>query len=188
MGVNFNSLIGTTLSVRVILCSVFGPSHSSQILLISPDSSSVCKTSFQAKRIRLPASEQQPVCRYATLALELALAAFMYPHTLTGIFASNSGRTIRKNAILLPAYTLLLGLLALLGYMGHAANLMRDNANDVVPALFEALFSGWFERLHLISLGGEPFTVYIGLIALAANIAVAVAFNAAVPVRTAVRV
>ncbi len=58
---------------------------------------------------------------YATLALGSALAAFMYPHTLTGIFASNSATTIRKNAVLLPAYTLMLGLLALLGYMGHAA-------------------------------------------------------------------
>ncbi|EJK80069.1 sodium:solute symporter family protein [Rhizobium rhizogenes] len=81
---------------------------------------------------------------YATLALGSALAAFMYPHTLTGIFASNSGNTIRKNAVMLPAYTLLLGLLALLGYMGHAANLKLDSPNDVVPALFQSLFSSWF--------------------------------------------
>src|ERR1700736_3708795 len=81
---------------------------------------------------------------YATLALGSALAAFMYPHTLTGIFASNSGNTIRKNAVLLPAYTLLLGLLALLGYMGHAANLHLESANDVVPALFQTLFPSWF--------------------------------------------
>jgi len=81
---------------------------------------------------------------YATLALGSALAAFMYPHTLTGVFASASANTIRKNAILLPAYTLLLGLLALLGYMGHAAGLTLTNANDVVPALFKALFPSWF--------------------------------------------
>lgn len=81
---------------------------------------------------------------YATLALGSALAAFMYPHTLTGIFASSSGNTIRKNAILLPAYTLLLGLLALLGYMGHAAHLKLTSANDVVPALFQTLFPSWF--------------------------------------------
>ncbi|MBB5574894.1 MULTISPECIES: monocarboxylate uptake permease MctP [Rhizobium] len=245
---------------------------------------------------------------YATLALGSALAAFMYPHTLTGIFASNSGKTIRKNAVLLPAYTLLLGLLALLGYMGHAAGLKLDSPNDVVPTLFKTLFSGWFagfafaaiaigalvpaavmsigaanlftrnfwkayvdpkvssageakvakitslvvkvgallviiflptqfaldlqllggiwilqtlpalvfglytnwfrapgllagwfvgfiggtflvwdagwKPLHLISLGGEPFTVYTGLLALAANILVAVAVNAVVPART----
>src|SRR5882672_2694631 len=81
---------------------------------------------------------------YATLALGSALAAFMYPHTLTGIFASRSGHTIRKNAVLLPAYTLMLGLLALLGYMGHAAHLQLNSNNDVVPALFQTLFPSWF--------------------------------------------
>jgi SSS family solute:Na+ symporter len=68
----------------------------------------------------------------------------MYPHTLTGVFASRSANTIRKNAVLLPAYTLMLGLLALLGYMGHAAHLKVASANDVVPALFQALFPSWF--------------------------------------------
>jgi SSS family solute:Na+ symporter len=81
---------------------------------------------------------------YASLALGSALAAFMYPHTLTGIFASRSGHTIRKNAVLLPAYTLMLGLLALLGYMGHAAHLKLGSNNDVVPALFQTLFPSWF--------------------------------------------
>ncbi|WP_398466633.1 monocarboxylate uptake permease MctP [Tardiphaga sp.] len=81
---------------------------------------------------------------YATLALGSALAAFMYPHTLTGIFASKSATTIRKNAVLLPAYTLMLGLLALLGYMGHAAQLKLASNNDVVPALFQTLFPSWF--------------------------------------------
>src|SRR6201997_2533433 len=81
---------------------------------------------------------------YATLAFGSALAAFMYPHTLTGIFASRSGHTIRKNAVLLPAYTLMLGLLALLGYMGHAAHLKLGSNNDVVPVLFQTLFPSWF--------------------------------------------
>lgn len=81
---------------------------------------------------------------YATLALGSALAAFMYPHTLTGIFASKSANTIRKNAILLPAYTLLLGLIALLGYMAHAAHIKVATPNDVVPELFKALFPSWF--------------------------------------------
>src|SRR5882762_8898298 len=81
---------------------------------------------------------------YATLALGSALAAFMYPHTLTGIFASKSADTIRKNAILLPAYTLLLGLIALLGYMAYAAHIKVTSNNDVVPVLFKALFPSWF--------------------------------------------
>lgn len=81
---------------------------------------------------------------YATLALGSALAAFMYPHTLTGVFASKSADTIRKNAILLPAYTLLLGLIALLGYMAHAAQIKVASPNDVVPMLFKTLFPSWF--------------------------------------------
>ncbi|NMM75219.1 sodium:solute symporter [Acidovorax sp. SRB_14] len=81
---------------------------------------------------------------YASLALGSALAAFMYPHTLTGIFAAKSADTIRKNAVFLPAYTLLLGLIALLGYMAHAAHLAIKTPNDVVPALFGALFPAWF--------------------------------------------
>jgi solute:Na+ symporter, SSS family len=99
---------------------------------------------FKAKgsgAVILPSSQY---VAYATLALGSALAAFMYPHTLTGVFASNGARTIQKNAILLPAYTLLLGLLALLGYMGHAAHLNVSDNNEVVPALFQTLFPSWF--------------------------------------------
>src|SRR6201997_3807636 len=81
---------------------------------------------------------------YATLAFGSALAAFMYPHTLTGVFASKSADTIRKNAILLPAYTLLLGLIALLGYMVYAAKLKLASPNDAVPMLFKTLFPSWF--------------------------------------------
>jgi SSS family solute:Na+ symporter len=82
---------------------------------------------------------------YATLALGSAMAAFMYPHTLTGIFAAKSADTIRKNAVFLPAYTVLLGLIALLGYMAYAAGVdVHGNNNAVVPALFTALFPSWF--------------------------------------------
>ncbi|MTV36797.1 monocarboxylate uptake permease MctP [Duganella radicis] len=81
---------------------------------------------------------------FATLALGSAMAAFMYPHTLTGIFAANSADTIRKNAVFLPAYTILLGLIALLGFMAYAAHITVAGNNDVVPALFNALFPSWF--------------------------------------------
>jgi solute:Na+ symporter, SSS family len=81
---------------------------------------------------------------YASLALGSALAAFMYPHTMTAILSSSSGKTIRKNAIALPAYTLLLGLIALLGYMAIAAGVKVQSASDVVPALFATLFPSWF--------------------------------------------
>ena len=99
---------------------------------------------FKAKGsggITLAPAQELP---YATAALGSALALFMYPHTLTGILASRSGDTIRKNAVLLPAYSLLLGLIALLGYMAHAAGIKVTSNNDVVPVLFKTLFPGWF--------------------------------------------
>jgi solute:Na+ symporter, SSS family len=81
---------------------------------------------------------------YASLALGSALAAFMYPHTMTAVLSSSSATTVRKNAIFLPAYTLLLGLIALLGYMAIAAGVHVKTASDVVPALFGTLFPSWF--------------------------------------------
>ena len=88
--------------------------------------------------------KSQQILPFATLALGSALAAFMYPHTLTGIFAAKSDDTIRKNAIFLPAYTVLLGLIALLGFMAYSAGISVKSNNDVVPALFNALFPSWF--------------------------------------------
>jgi SSS family solute:Na+ symporter len=81
---------------------------------------------------------------FASLALGSALALFMYPHSVTGILSSSSARTIRWNAILLPAYTVLLGLVALLGYMAIADNVKVANPNDAVPALFLKIFPEWF--------------------------------------------
>jgi SSS family solute:Na+ symporter len=81
---------------------------------------------------------------YASLALGSALAAFMYPHTMTAVLSSSSAATVRKNAIFLPAYTLLLGLIALLGYMAIAAGVHVKSPSDVVPVLFGTLFPSWF--------------------------------------------
>ena len=90
---------------------------------------------------------------YATLALGSALAAFMYPHTLTGVFAAKSADTIRKNAVLLPAYTLLLGLIALLGYMAYAAGVHVTSPTQVVPALFHTIFPAWFAGFAYAAIG-----------------------------------
>ena len=81
---------------------------------------------------------------FATLALGSAMAAFMYPHTMTGVLSSSSGDVVRKNAMLLPAYTVLLGLIAMLGYMALAAGVTVQDRNQVVPALFQAIFPDWF--------------------------------------------
>jgi SSS family solute:Na+ symporter len=81
---------------------------------------------------------------YATMALGSALAAFMYPHTLAGILSSSGSRAIKLNAVLLPVYTILLGLIALLGYMAIAAKIHVEDSNAVVPVLFAKMFPDWF--------------------------------------------
>src|SRR5262249_1063860 len=91
---------------------------------------------------------------YATLALGSALALFLYPHSITGILSASSGHAIRRNAALLPGYTLLLGLLALLGFFAiaagvanlaeYAAGFKQFGNNFAVPALFLHSFPSWF--------------------------------------------
>ncbi|MGH3424674.1 MAG: monocarboxylate uptake permease MctP [Nocardioidaceae bacterium] len=81
---------------------------------------------------------------YASLALGSALALFMYPHSITGVLSTGRRNVIRRNASLLPAYTFLLGLLALLGFAAIAAGVRTDNAQLSIPLLFEKMFPGWF--------------------------------------------
>jgi SSS family solute:Na+ symporter len=88
---------------------------------------------------------------YATLALGSALALFMYPHAVTGVLAAKRRDVIRRNMAILPAYSLVLGLVALLGYMALATPAVTKavkagagNAQLSVPLLFEHMFPSWF--------------------------------------------
>lgn len=84
---------------------------------------------------------------YTTLALGSALALFLYPHALTGTLASASPETVKRNAAMLPAYSLLLGLLAFMGFMAIAAHVVPPAAygpNGIVPALIAKMFPSWF--------------------------------------------
>ena len=85
---------------------------------------------------------------YATLALGSALALFLYPHSLTGILSANSGHAIRRNAAMLPGYSLMLGLLALVGFFAIAAGVADKlpefaagfkQFGKIVAELFEAV-------------------------------------------------
>jgi len=88
--------------------------------------------------------QPQQVMPYITLAIGSALALFIYPHSMTGILSASSSQAIKRNAIALPAYSLVLGLIGLLGLMGHAAGIVVKNPQDVVPQLFLKMFPDWF--------------------------------------------
>ncbi len=98
--------------------------------------------------------------QYATLAFGSALALFLYPHSLTGVFAANKRDTIKRNMAALPAYSFVLGLLALLGYMAIASGVKplvgengRPDGNTVVPLLFEQQFPSWFAGVAFAAIG-----------------------------------
>jgi SSS family solute:Na+ symporter len=94
---------------------------------------------------------------YATLALGSALALFLYPHSVTGVLSSKSRHVVARNAALLPAYSFLLALIALLGFMALAAGVAhapafallfkRHGPNAAVPALILKMFPSWFAGL-----------------------------------------
>ena len=100
---------------------------------------------------------------YATLALGSALALFLYPHTLTGILSASSGAVVRRNAALLPGYSFMLGLLALLGFFALAAGLKglpefaagfkQFGNNFAVPALLLHGFPSWFVGIAFAAIG-----------------------------------
>jgi SSS family solute:Na+ symporter len=100
---------------------------------------------------------------YATLALGSALALFLYPHSLTAILSSSSGRAIRRNAAMLPAYSFVLGLLALLGFFviasgvdklpEYAAGFKQFHSNFAVPALILHSFPAWFVGIAFAAIG-----------------------------------
>jgi SSS family solute:Na+ symporter len=100
---------------------------------------------------------------YATLALGSALALLLYPHSLTAILSASSSRAIRRNAALLPGYSFMLGLLALVGFFAIAAGVSKlpefaegfkqFGNNFAVPALFLHAFPSWFVGVAFAAIG-----------------------------------
>ncbi|MER6662997.1 sodium:solute symporter [Amycolatopsis japonica] len=116
------------------------------------------KTPSPADGILLNTNNQ---LQYATLALGSALALFLYPHSLTSVLASRGRSVIKRNMVALPAYSLVLGLLALLGYVAISASVKpitnnatgKPDTNTVVPVLFDTQFSSWFAGIAFAAIG-----------------------------------
>lgn len=128
----------------------------------------------------LPAPAAQ--LSYATLTLGSALVIFLYPHTMTGALAAKDRATVKRTLAVMPLYSLMLGIFALLGFAaiaasvkpfgrdqagghrgdpaGHAAVRDRPAADGRrdhptgFPAVALGLFTRWFHRRALIA--GAP--------------------------------
>jgi solute:Na+ symporter, SSS family len=99
--------------------------------------------------------------QYITLAFGSALALFLYPHSVTGVLASRGRAVLKRNMMALPAYSLLLGLLALLGYVAIAAGAKpitngatgRPDTNTIIPVLFDSQFGSLFAGVAFAAIG-----------------------------------
>jgi SSS family solute:Na+ symporter len=100
---------------------------------------------------------------FATLALGSAFALFLYPHTITAVLSATNPEVIRRNAAYLPAYSFLLGLLALTGFMvlatgvdkmpEFAEGFAHYKSNFAVPALILHSFPDWFVGVAFAAIG-----------------------------------
>ena len=102
----------------------------------------------QALATHIPAAtihlKQGQFLGYSTLAIGSAIALMLYPHTATAVLSAQNANVVRRNAAMLPAYSFLLGLIALLGYLAIAAGVHTKDTSAAVPLLFLKMFPEWF--------------------------------------------
>ena len=89
---------------------------------------------------------------FSTLGIGSGLALFLYPNNITGLLSAKSTGVVRRNMALIPAYSLMLCLIALCGYMALAARIHLATPNDAIPMLYKTFFPSWFFGLALAAI------------------------------------
>lgn len=94
---------------------------------------------------------------YASLAFGSALALMFYPHATTAVLAAKGPNALRRNWVYLPAYSFVLGLIAMLGYVAYASGIdklpalapyfAQYKAQFAIPGLLLHYFPSWFVGL-----------------------------------------
>jgi SSS family solute:Na+ symporter len=92
---------------------------------------------------------------YVTLAIGSALAIFLYPHALTGVLAARNRATIKRSLTIMPVYTLMLGAIALLGFVAISRGItpIAGDPNTIAPQLFHAMLDHWAAGVAYAALG-----------------------------------
>lgn len=81
---------------------------------------------------------------YVSTVLLSALGFYMWPHTFGATFTAKSGNTLRRNAVVMPLYTLTL---AFIFFVGFAATLILPGLRDgdlALLMLVRKTFPAWF--------------------------------------------
>jgi SSS family solute:Na+ symporter len=133
----------TLIYVTVLVAVIYIPSKLGGFGAIFDAAETALPTHTPRPGALIPAGANAQVA-YATLAFGSALALFLYPHAITAVLSAKSAQTVRRNTALLPAYSFVLGLIALLGYMAIARGIEPSNPNFSVPDLFLNMFPSWF--------------------------------------------
>lgn len=81
--------------------------------------------------------------KFATLALGSALALPLYPHVLTGVLSARSADVTRRAMVAMPVFSIVLGLIGLLGYAAIAVGI-DPSRPELLPELVLELIPGWF--------------------------------------------
>ena len=89
---------------------------------------------------------------YSTLAIGSAIALMLYPHTATAVLSAKSANVVRRNAAMVPAYSFMLGMIALLGFIALAAGVVTKDPNAAVPLLLLKMFPEWFAGFCLAAI------------------------------------
>jgi len=77
---------------------------------------------------------------FSTMAFGAAASYALYPHLITGAYASKSPNVVRKNAIVLPIYNIMLILITLLGFAALFVSPGLKNPNMAFPELIAKTF------------------------------------------------
>jgi SSS family solute:Na+ symporter len=110
------------------------------------------QTPSPADGLLLPPSGQ---LNYLTLVIGSALALFLYPHTITGVLAARNRTTIKRNLAGLPVYTLMLAIIALLGFAAIAGGIkpIGGDGNTIIVVLFDRTMPDWSAGIAFAAIG-----------------------------------
>lgn len=103
--------------------------------------------------LTIPVTGPKGIPWFSSAALISALALFMWPHTATGIFSSKDGNSLRKNAIVLPFYNIVLMLVTFLGITAFLVIPTGTNARIAFLSLIQTSYGGVVQGLAYATIG-----------------------------------
>jgi len=97
--------------------------------------------------LTIPTSGPKGIPWFLTASLISGLALFMWAHAATGVFTAKSADALRKNAIFLPLYNIVLILLIFLGFVAYHVLPQGTNPRFALLNLIQVSYGGGVQGL-----------------------------------------